>query len=268
MILILTGLVFRPVSSRLAHTSDNEMTPVSADTASAPATIPIIRGRINISFRYYTPSSSNLHSNQSTMTIIHRSNLSSDYADLLCTTSTKQTHTPLISSPLRKSWLAEQTQVLKRESSAWSEAIFPPISEMKIVLERLYSDPDMSMTNIFKVCAPVWIFGCVLILGSWLSEQRSRRLLEQRAAIAVGDIPLPDIEWGQITKPFLWCVFGGLLFIYIAFTVVGNAIGRFVGPEATANKGENARWQPSGSRFSSGWEPDAVDIYSAMFKTV
>ena len=198
------------------------------------------------------------------MTLIHRSNLSSDSAD---TESTKQKHTPEISSPLRRSW-SGQTQVFKRESSQWLEAIFPPVSEMKIVLERLYSDVDMNMANFFQVCAPVWVFGCVLVLGSQLSEQHNRRLLEQKAAMAVGDIPLPDIEWGRITKPFLWCTFGGLLSLYIAFSIVGNAIGYLVGPEATANKGENARWQPSGSRFSSGWEPDTVDIYSAIFKTV
>jgi hypothetical protein len=200
------------------------------------------------------------------MTIIHRSNLSSDPADMLCM-STKQTHSPEISSPLRRSW-SGQTQTFKRESSQWSEAICPPVSKMKILLERLYSDPDMNMDNFFKACAPVWVFGCVLVLSSRLPEQQKRRLLEQKAAMAVGDIPLPDIEWGQITKPFLWCIFGGLLSLYIAFSIVGNVIGWFVGPEATANKGENARWQPSGSRFSSGWEPDAVDIYSAMFKTV
>src|SRR6202042_1990423 len=115
------------------------------------------------------------------MTIIHRSNVSSDYAD----TSTKQTHSPEISSPLRRSW-SGQTQAFKRESSQLSEAI-PPVSEMKILLERLYSDPDMSMANFFKVCAPVWVFGCTLVLGLWLSEQHSRRLLEQQAAMAVGD---------------------------------------------------------------------------------
>jgi len=202
------------------------------------------------------------------MTIIHRSNPSADYADLLCTTSTKQSHAPQTSSPLRKSWLAEQTQVLRRESSQWTEAICPPVSDMKIVLERLYSDPDMSMTNIFKAFAPVWIFGCVLMLGAWLSEQQNRRTLEQRVAITVGDIPLPDIDWGQMTKPFLWCTFGGLLVMYILFTVVGNAIGWFVGPEATANKAENARWQRSGSMYSSAWEPEATDIYSAVFRTV
>jgi hypothetical protein len=204
----------------------------------------------------------------STMTIIHRNNLSSDYADLLCTTSTKQSHTPQISSPLRKSWLSQQTLALRRVSAQWTEAICPPVSEVKVVVERLYSDPDMSMTNIFKVLAPVWVFGCVLMLGARLSEQQHTRMLEQKAASAMGDITLPDIEWGLITKPFLWWTFGGLLVIYITLTIMSNMIGRLVGPEVTANKAENARWQPSGSRFSSAWELDAVDIYSAMWQTV
>lgn len=197
------------------------------------------------------------------MTIIHRTTPnSSDYADMPRTKST-----PQITS-LRTSWLAEQTQGLKRESSQWAEAIFPPVSELKVVLERLYSDPDMRMTKIFKGVATVWMFGCVLMLGAWLSGLQNRRMLEQRAAIAMGGIPVPDIEWGQTTKPFLWLTFGGLLAIYITFTVVGNAVGWFVGEEATENKAQNVRWQPSGSRFSSAWESDAVDIYSAMFRTV
>jgi hypothetical protein len=194
------------------------------------------------------------------MTIIHRSNLSAD-TDSLCTTSAKQTHTSQIPSPLRKSWLFD----LKRESSQWTEAICPPVSDIKIVVNRLYTDPDMSMANIFKWFVPIWIFGCVLMLGASLSEQQRKRMLEQKTALVLGDMPLPDIEWGLITKPFLWWTFGGLLAIFITLAIMSNVIVRFVGP---ADKAENARWQPSGSRYSSRWEPEAMDLYSAIFQTV
>ena len=209
---------------------------------------------------YFKPPSS---LNSSTMTIIHRSNLSANYADSLCTMSANQTHTSQISSPLEKSWLSN----LKRESSQWTEAICSPVSDIKIVVNRLYTDPDMSIANIFKAFAPIWIFGCVLMLGASLSEQQRQRMLEQKAASVLGDVPLSDIEWGLITKPFLWWTFGGLLVIHITFVVMSNAIGLSVGMEATAEKAGNARRQPSGSRYSSGWEPEAMDLYSAMFQT-
>jgi hypothetical protein len=197
-----------------------------------------------------------------TMTIVHRSN--PEHADTL---PTAYKPTPRTSSLHTQSWLAEQTEFLRCESSRWTEAVCPPVSEMKVVMERLYADADMSITNIFKTVVPVWIFGCVLMLGVWVSQQRSRRTLEQKAAaIMVGDVPFQDIEWGQITKPFLWWTFGGLLGIYIVFTAVGNAIGRFVKAETTTSNLENAQWQSSGSGHSSTWEPNAVDLYSAMFR--
>lgn len=201
------------------------------------------------------------------MTLINRSNTSAEYADMLGTTPRKGSHTR------PRSWLVDKTQVLKQESSLWAQSICPPVSEVKVVLGRLHSDPDMSLMNLFKYFVPVWTFGCVLALISWLSQQQHTRMLQQKATAPVsGDAHLPDIEWSHTTKPFLWAVFGGPLFVFIILAVLTHWIGRLVKTDVDSSRSwhkESTSGLPSSdTRLNGAWELEGVDVYSGMFLTV
>lgn len=180
---------------------------------------------------------------------------------------------PLLPSSLNQSRLAPDTpQTTQHDYHIRSQ---PPTSEVKVVLEHFHSDPNANLMNLFKYFVLVWLLGCGMVLVSWLSQQKHARLLEQRAAAALGaDFPLPtDAQWGSTIKLFLWAVFGGPLFIFIILAVLAHWIGRVVkeDPSLSWNYEDNPGLpvQSSGSktRSSGAWELEGVDVYSGIFWT-
>jgi hypothetical protein len=123
--------------------------------------------------------------------------------------------------------------------------------------------------DLFKYFVPVWIIGCVMALVSCLSQQKHARLLEQKAASALGNVPLSDVEWGSTIKPFLWAVFGGPLFIFLVLAVFAHWIGRVVKekPVRSWNNEYNSGLESSETRSNGAWELKGADVYSGIFWT-
>lgn len=178
----------------------------------------------------------------------------------------KGIHAPLLPLSLRQKYLADNTQTIEDESYLKTQ---PNRPEVKVILGHLRSDPSTNPMNLFKYLVPVWTIGCVMALINWLSQQKHTRLLEQRAASVLGDIPLSDVEWGSTIKPFLWAIFGGPLFIFLVLGVFTHWIGKPVkeNPHRSWNNEYSSGLQSFETCSKGAWELKGADVYSGIFWT-